>query len=180
MFFMNAADADALLDDTVRLCQARRLDAQGDRYYGPSAEFLEAEEPIYKERSRNIRLAVDHTDQWTRTDNERKKLRRMHCQLYHVQACYLAAMVALDTSLKVIAEAVSEPLQKFVDHTHLLMRKAYDEDIDKLMAQGTLRQDPRNEGALWASPDRSWYSALRGRPDEATSGRSGQADRRRV
>jgi hypothetical protein len=38
---------------------------------------MRREQSIYAERSRNIRLALDRNKQWTATDNERKKLRRL-------------------------------------------------------------------------------------------------------
>ncbi|CAB3780302.1 hypothetical protein [Paraburkholderia fynbosensis] len=89
------------MDEVVRMGQARR---NQQRYYGPSAEDLRREAPIHEERSRNIRLAVQHNQFWTNKDNERKKLRRLYCEQYNLLACQRATLVALESVVEVSEE----------------------------------------------------------------------------
>jgi hypothetical protein len=167
MFWMNKEDADALLEDTVRLCQHRMLNA--DVYYGPSAESLRAEEPIYQERSRNIRLILQEQKRWSITNKAHKKLRRMNCQNFHLIGCFLAGTAALEPTMKALSVLTGETPEAIQDFAQGLMRKAYDKVIDKCLGNGALLLDPRNEGAIWAHPVRSWYASLQSRSGKAPS-----------
>jgi hypothetical protein len=159
MFWMNKEDADGLLEDVAMLGLFQRK----TQYYGPSAEDLKREKPVYDERSRNIHLALEKNKQWTITDNERKKLRRMYCQQFHLLACLRAALAALESVLQLVAHASGELHETVQGYAHSIMRKAYDVDIDRRLGLNVLHDDPRNEGAVWAHPMRSWYSALQSR-----------------
>lgn len=165
---MNKKDADALLDDTLLLCQHRLLNA--DVYYGPSAESLRAEEPIYKERSQNIRLVLKEQEQWHVTNNARKKLRRMNCRNFHLIGCILAGMAALEPTMKALSGLTGEPTAKIQDFAHSMLRESYDKVIEKCLTTGALQLDPRNEGGLWAHRLRSWHASLQNRKGKAPSG----------
>jgi len=160
MFWLNKEDGEWLMDEVVRMGQARR---NQQHYYGPSAEDLRREVPIHEERSRNIRLALQHKKLWTDTDNERKKLRRLYCQQHHLLACQRATRVALESVLDVLARESGESREQVAEYAHKIMRKAYDTEIDRHLDSKVLSHDPRDEGPVWAIPMRSWYAALQSR-----------------
>lgn len=164
MFGMKRQDADALLDDVVRLGQARRRRVQQDDYVGPSAEDLQRDKPLHEARSENIRLAAKHLKVSTALEVTQKNLAEMSearsqtaYKLNDVNAMAGAAMKALDAMMVGLAKATGRSIDDVKREAYGIMRNEYDRKIGELLSTSVLISDPREDAEIKKRPTREWY-----------------------
>ncbi|MEX3614632.1 MAG: hypothetical protein VB141_12970, partial [Burkholderia gladioli] len=152
MFGMKRQDADALLEDVVRLGQAGRRRVQQDEYVGPSAADLQRDKPLHEARSENVRLAAKHLKVSTALEVTQKNLADMSearsqtaYSLNDVNAMAGAAMKALDATMAGLAKATGRSIEDVKREAYAIMRNEYDRKIGELLSTSVLISDPRQD-----------------------------------